>query len=195
MSEQRTQTGLRSRRRRPPWQAAVWLASLAAVLIPLLPACAQESLATDVKATYLYKLAPFIDWPTGAFAGPQSPFAICVVGKDPFGSVLDRATAGQQVAGHLIVVRRMATADRSAGCQIVYLGGGAHVKEALLAVHGAPVLTVTDQANPPGVVDFAIDRGRVQFRIDEQAAAENGLTVSSKLLSLALSVKPRRAGS
>jgi hypothetical protein len=56
------------------------------------------------------------------------------------------------------------------------------------------VLTVTDGSEPAGIVDFAIDRGRVLFRIDDEAAAQNRLGISSKLKSLALSVKPRRGG-
>jgi hypothetical protein len=36
-----------------------------------------------------------------------------------------------------------------------------------------------------------IHDNRVRFEIDDAAAARNGLTISSKLLGLALSVKPR----
>ncbi len=116
-----------------------------------------------------------------------------MVGKDPFGSVLDRAVAGQRVAGRPILVRRMAGADPASGCQIMYLGGPAgQARQALLAVHGAPVLTVTDGSGSAGIVDFVIDGGRVRFRIDDQAAAENNLSISSKLLQLALAVRPRR---
>ena len=66
------------------------------------------------------------------------------------------------------------------------------MKEALQAVAGAPVLTVTDGPEAPGVVDFVMDQGRVRFRLNDQTAADNGLTISSKLLSLAVSVTPRR---
>ncbi len=155
---------------------------------------ARESLELDVKATYLYKLAPFVDWPPGAFAAPTSPFVLCVAGKDPFGSVLDRAVAGQRVGGRRIEVRRLAGVDRAAGCQILYLSGPARtVRQGLDAVQGAPVLTVTDGRGPAGIVDFALNGGRVLFRIDDQAASDNGLRISSKLLRLALSVKPREA--
>jgi len=56
------------------------------------------------------------------------------------------------------------------------------------------VLTVTDSMTDPrskGIINFVIDNNRVRFEIDNRAAAENGLTISSKLLSLAISVRPR----
>jgi hypothetical protein len=56
------------------------------------------------------------------------------------------------------------------------------------------VLTVTDSARDEparGIINFLIQNNRVRFEIDNGAAAESGLTISSKLLSLAVSVKPR----
>ena len=166
--------------------AAVWLS-------PGLKVSAQGvSLEQAVKAAYLYKFVPFVVWTAAALGGPADPVAICVVGDDPFGPLLDRTVAGQRVEGRAIVVRRLAKADKSSPCHILYVGGtAAYVKQALQAVRGAPMLTVTDQPAAPGIVDFAIDQGRVRFRVDDQAAADNSLVISSKLLSLALSVKPR----
>ena len=156
---------------------------------------AGELAEAPAKAAFLYNLAPFVDWPAAAFAAPADPFVICVVGKDPLGPALDQVVAGQKAAGRAIVVRRLAKAAREAGCQIVYLGGApiALVKDTLAAVHGSPVLTVTDNTGPPGIIDLAFDRGQLRFRIDDQLAAEAGLTLSSKLLSLAISVRARPA--
>jgi len=156
------------------------------------PAVADPVLEIAVKAAYLYKFAPFVRWPPGTEA--RAPFAICVIGKDPFDGVLDRAVAGQRVGARPIVVRRMAAATAAAPCQIAYLGGSRAqpVSEALRLLHGAPVLTVTD-GPPPGIVDFAAIDGRIRFRVDDQAAADSGLAVSSKLLRLAVSVNPRRS--
>jgi hypothetical protein len=54
------------------------------------------------------------------------------------------------------------------------------------------VLTVTDGEWRPhrGMVDFEISGGRVRFNIDQAAANAAGLTISSKLLDVALSVRP-----
>ncbi|HEX4198489.1 MAG TPA: YfiR family protein [Caulobacteraceae bacterium] len=181
------------------WTGVVRVAATGLVLFGLVrfgltsSARAQESLATDIKAAYLYKFAPFVVWP-GPPPAADAPFAVCVVGADPFGSVLDRAVAGQKVGARPIIVRRLAAAARDMPCQIAFLAGGRGqgVKDELAALHGAPVLTVTDGGAAAGVVDFAIAQGRVRFRIDDETAAEDGLTISSKLLSLAVSVRPRK---
>ncbi len=146
-----------------------------------------------MKASYLYKFAPFVVWPP-AIAKAPGPFSICVVGRDPFGSILDRAVGGQTMDGRPMVVRRLPVVGADASCQIAFLGGarGQDVRAELRAFRGAPVLTVTDGSAEPGIVDFVVDRGRVRFRLDDRAAAENGLAISSKLLSLALSVRPRQ---
>lgn len=182
---------------RPPRNSLACLGRLlASGLTLLVPASvqAQESLETAVKAAYLYKLVPFVEWPAAGADGSSRPFAICVVGADPFGVVVDRVMAGQRVGARPIVVRRLPAADRNIACEIAYLSGsrGQTVREALRLLRGSPVLTVTDSSAAPGIVDFAIDRGHVQFRVDDETAAESGLIISSKLLKLAISVKLRR---
>ena len=157
------------------------------------------------EAAYLSKFALFVDWPRGSLAASGGAFAICVVGADPFGPLLDRAAAGRRLGGRAMVVKRLASVDHYPPCQVAFIGGSKtqSVSEALQALHGAPVLTVTDSratgagaagaGAATGVVDFVVMGGRAGFRIDEQAAAESGLAVSSKLLGLAVSVK-RRGG-
>ena len=154
------------------------------------------SLEYPVKATFLYKFAPFVTWPDSAFGQAGAAFNLCVLGEDPFGPLLDQATSGQRVSGRPIVIRRLQKVDRGSGCQILYLGASKaqSAADAASAVRGAPVLTVADSvATDPGgaVIQFVIQDNRVRFRIDDQAAAQNGLVISSKLLSLALST-PRR---
>jgi hypothetical protein len=60
-------------------------------------------------------------------------------------------------------------------------------------VHGLPVLTVTDRSaggTEAGIIDFVVQDNRIRFAIDSDAASANGVTISSELLKLALTVKP-----
>jgi hypothetical protein len=152
-------------------------------------------LALAVKAAFLYKFEPFVNWPAEAFPSVDSPFNLCVVGNDPFGSLLDRVVAGQQTAGHGIVVVRLESPSPEAHCSMLYIGtadaGAARQAEA--AVAGAPVLTVTDSiddSSAKGMINFVIADNRIRFEIDAARARQAGLDISSKLLSLAVSVKP-----
>ena len=152
-----------------------------------------ESAEYAVKATYLYKLAPFITWPGEAFTSPTSPLVLCIAGDDPFGSMLDRAVRGQTADQRPIELRRLGAAQRDAGCHILYIAGSSAqpVAQALAEVRGTPVLTVTDSAGAKGIINFVIAENRVRFEIDLQRAADMGLAISSKLLSLAVSVRGR----
>jgi len=170
----------------------------AVLLLALLPAAAAargegDTLELAVKATYLYKLAPFVTWPAEP-AGTAAPLPICVQGTDPFGPLLDRAMAGQSVGGRPVVVRRVARLDPESGCAIAYVSGSAvqSQAQALAAVERAPVLTVTDAARGPtrGIVHLLLDGGKVRFAIDTAKADEAGLAISSKLLALAVVVRP-----
>ena len=157
-------------------------------------AAADEPLELAVKATYLYKLAPFVSWPGSAFADGAAPLVICIQGKDPFGPLVDRAVAGQRIEGRPVLVRRLPKVDSASGCQIAYIGGSDIQPEAaaLRDIGKAPVLTVTDQergAGAPGDVHLVLMEGRVRFVIDNGQAQQQGLAISSKLLALALKVK------
>jgi len=172
-------------------------AACAAVAALLCQATAEAQGAANLaaEADDLCKLAAFVDWPGAAGAAQVSTFDLCVIGDDPFGAVLDHAVVGQSVAGRPIVVRRLAAAEQATSCRIAFVAGSATqpVKAALLLLHGVPVLTVTHSADSPGMVDFLLDQNQLRFRIDDQAAADEGLSISSKLLGLAVSVTPRKS--
>jgi hypothetical protein len=157
------------------------------------PATDEVSLEYAVKATYLYKLAPFVNWPPDEFATADAPFQICVVGTDPFDDFLDKAVAGRGVGTHPFAVRRLESVDGAEDCQILFISHLPEMttREALAAVSGKSVLTVTDSTVPDadGIVHFVIDRGRVGFEINTDAAARNQLSISSKLLQLAVAIK------
>jgi hypothetical protein len=186
-----------SAKRRAVVRAVVraWAAGLAILSLQIGEAAraGTDNLELAVKATYLYKLAPFVSWPATAWTAPNAPLVICVQGSDPFGPLLDRATAGQAVGGHPVRVRRLARVDADSGCQIAYVAGGPAQSQAqaLQAVDGSPVLTVTDEGRggPKGIVHLLLDRGKVRFSIDAARAQECGVAISSKLLALAVAVK------
>src|SRR5690242_13839245 len=39
----------------------------------------------QIKAEFIYNFAQFIEWPGSAFASPDAPFVIGILGDDPFG--------------------------------------------------------------------------------------------------------------
>jgi hypothetical protein len=156
-------------------------------------------LETQVKAAFLPKFAAYVNWPPGAIRAPDDPVLLCIIGRDPFGRNIDETAARQQVDLHPIQVRRLESTAGAEHCNIAFLGGStkqsaAAMEEVLL---GQPILTVTDASlgTGRGMVHFALQGGRVRFHIDDALAARSNLTISARLLSLAISVKPRARAS
>lgn len=152
------------------------------------------SLEYAVKATYLYKMAPFVNWPPDTFISPDAPFQICIVGRNPFHGFLEKAVAGRALGSHRFAVRQLEESASAADCQIVFIGytRPEEIREALRPFSGKPVLTVTDSDavdDSGSIVQFVMDSGHVRFEVDNTAALRNHLTISSKLLNLALAVK------
>ncbi|HET6969756.1 MAG TPA: YfiR family protein [Phenylobacterium sp.] len=175
-------------------------AALAVALTAMpLPSRAQDrSLEYAVKAAYLYKFAPFVEWPPRAFTSPAAPLQLCVLGADPFGSSLELAVNGQRVGGRPVAVRRLQRVDVASGCHILFVGDSRaqSALDAIKAVRGSPTLTVADGGSDIGaIIRFVVRDNRVRFDIDTAAAAANGVTISSKLLSLAMSLRGSGAAS
>src|SRR5262249_34998005 len=146
------------------------------------------SLEYPIKAAFLYKFAPFVQWP----ALPPGNFTICVAGHDPFGADLDRGVKDLSVDGRTVRVQRMEAGQAGMYCQIPSVTGtqSQSVQQALDLVRDRPVLTVTEKTGPGSVIQFVVDNNRVRFDIDTDAARSHGLVVSSKLLNLARAVRP-----
>lgn len=166
------------------------LACLLAVLAQM--ARADEApLEYAVKATYLYKFAPFITWPASTFPKADSAFVLCTSGNDEVTKLLPQVVAGQQVNGRPIQVRPLADGGNLQDCQILYVANSPDASQTLSAARGKPVLTVMDGTQPVhGIVQFSVVQHHVRFDIDDGLAEEDGLSISSKLLGLANAVTP-----
>lgn len=160
---------------------------------------ADAALESTVKAAYLGKFGLFTTWPEGAFASAKSSVNICLLGDDPFAGQLERNLANQSIQNRPIRIRRLGNADQHSGCHITFINEPDLPRrhQLLQTLRESPTLTVTDihtgseGAAATGIINFVITDKRVRFDIDDAAAAQAGLTISSRLLLLALTVKPR----
>ena len=170
---------------------------LLALLLAPAPALAQQSEAA-VKADFIPKFARYVQWPANVHPAASQPFQLCVIGRDPFGELLDRAAAAEQIEGHTILVRRLRDARRRRRLPYGVRPGDparGDRRDSCWPCARSPVLTITDSRAGPqrGMIHFTVSAGRVRFFIDEAAAAEHGLAISSRLLALALGVRQRRS--
>lgn len=186
--------GLRPHRR--SWSSRILAAAAAACAFSSAGAAEPEP-GYALKAGYLAKFTPFVDWPDTAFSAPGSPFHLCIGGRDPFGAVIDRVAGGLKVGDHPVVVVRLSPAAKNSvsgpDCHLLFLSASRSQtpQQMLSAVAGRPVLTVADETleAPNAMVQFVTVENRLRFKIRADMAQAVGLTLSSKLL--ALSAQPR----
>lgn len=170
---------------------------LAALLLSIIPAIARadETQIPEyrVKSAFLYNFSRFVTWPDTT-QQEHTEFSLCVIGTDPFGTQLDKL-AGKLVHDRTLVVHRLNNLDVTKDCQLVYISEDAVISEVLPIVRERPVLTVSDAADfieQGGIIQFQLVQNKVRFRINMDAANTAGLSISSKLLSLAINVTGRQ---
>lgn len=173
----------------------------ALVMLGAAPALAASPVSNQaseqaVKAAFLPKFARYVEFPASVRPGEGQPFYLCIIGRDPFGPLIDRAAASEVIDGHAVAVRRFPNTDNpaAAGCHIAYVAGATDEATAqMIAGLGRhTTLTVTDArtSRSRGMIHFAVVEGRVRFSIDQGNASRHGIVISSRLLALAVEVKP-----
>jgi hypothetical protein len=147
----------------------------------------------QLKAAFLFNFAKFIDWPNRSFADSQSPFLICIIGRDPFGNVLDTYLSGKTVDDRTVEIDRFPSPGApvlARRCQIVFISSSEQQRfhGVIDSFQGQSVLLVGDAdgfATSGGTIEFVLEERRIHFAINSDAADRADLKVSSKLLSLA----------
>jgi hypothetical protein len=175
----------------------IWLAAIALLLsgAPELPAQTGISREYQVKAVFLFNFAQFIAWPTNAFADPQTPMTIGVLGDDPFDSFLDETVRGEKVGEHPLVIQHYRRIEDVQGCQILFISRSedGQTGRILAGLKDKNILTVGDSdgfIKDGGIVRFVMEENKIHFRINLEAAKSANLAISSKLLRLAEIVEP-----
>ncbi len=146
-----------------------------------------------IKAGFIFNFAKFVEWPPTTFAQPDSPIVIGILGTDPFGTIIDHIVQDKKIGGRGFVVKRLkwgAEAKDLRECKILFVGASerAHIDELVQIVKFLPILTVGETpgfAEHGGVIRFVLEDNRVRFEVNVDAARQGGLTISSRLLTLA----------
>src|ERR1700730_15087416 len=171
------------------------LITMAIVILPSLgfEAQAQDSSVSSeylIKAGFIYNFANLVQWPSNAFAQPDSPIVIGILGEDPFGTILDRVLESKKVNGRVFLVKRLKSVLDLKECHIVFVSSSelTHLTEAIRSVKGTPILTIGEIpgfAKRGGVINLVLEDNKVHFEVNVEAAREAELTISSRLLALA----------
>lgn len=169
------------------------LPGLGGVLVSLLlvlcqPAALAQTSDAEVKAKMIVNFLSFASLPGGG-----GELVLGVVGGGPVSTALGEAD-GAAAGGRRIRIVRMGRADAAqlGRCDAVFIDGGAGANEArraLASVRGKGVLTIGDTGrflSYGGMINFVIKDRNVRFEINNTAARDAGIQLSSKLLRLAV---------
>ena len=146
-----------------------------------------------IKTAFLYNFSRFTSWPEAALQD-RSEFSLCTLGSILLGEQLDTLT-GKTVHSKTLVVKHFYRPAELVDCQLVFISQSNELAETLWILKELPILTVSDAAaftEQGGIIQFELVNNKVRFRINVDAARAAGLTISSKLLSLAISVTGSR---
>lgn len=184
-----------SRARRRRYSAAFPL--LLGILLICGQVQAQRPTEYQVKAAFLYNFGKYVRWPEQPAVAPG--FEICLMGSDPFGSVLDNLVHGERIDGQPLMVRRIHSLSEAPGCRIAFLGSSENHRliSDLQILSKYPILTVSDIqdfADDGGMIQFVTEGDRIRFIINLEAAERSGLGVSSELLKVAKLVQRDQKG-
>ena len=181
--------------RRPCRLSQFMVLVVAGVLVGASCLHAQQANPTEyeVKAAYLYNFGKFVEWPAKVTTASEF-FSICVLGEDPFGSTFDATIAGESINGKRVVVKRITKPQDAVSCRILFISSSeeGRLQEILATLDKTSVLTVSDLSQftrRGGMIRFVMDANRVRFEVNLTTAEHAGLTLSSQLLKVAISVR------
>jgi hypothetical protein len=148
----------------------------------------------DVKAAFLLNFARYVEWPREVFRDLTDPLIICVLGRDPFGHILDDMTVGKAIDGRALAVRRITDARNAGGCRVLFVASADRRLPFVLPDASLPsgILTVGEagsQGASDMVISFTLEEGKVRFTVNMEAADREKVRLSSRLLALATSVR------
>ena len=178
------------------WRAV--LACLGVVVLSSSGGSGSQASEYELKAALLHKFVKYVEWPTARFSTASAPIVIGVLGKDPFGEILERTFGGKKHGERPFEVVRFKDVEFALRCHVLFLPQEERGQERRLlqAVAGQSVLVVGESsgfAARGATINFYIEEEkRLRFEINAEAAKAEGLAISSDLLKLARIVRDER---
>ncbi|HET6842297.1 MAG TPA: YfiR family protein [Candidatus Angelobacter sp.] len=169
-----------------------WLIMCAVAATPIAKIPAQEADEYHLKAAFIFNFAKFINWPPRQENTAADTLEICVAGADAIADALRTTTNGKSIDSRPITVRQLGSPVVVQGCKVLFIGNQAKKTAEIMAEAARlRIATVGEDDNfiqHGGVINFVPANGKLRFEINTAAASRAGISISSKLLQLAIKV-------
>lgn len=173
-----------------------------------------DSGAYQLKAAFIYNFIKFVEWPKDKIADGNEPISVGIIGKDPFGNAFE-PLKDKKAKGRKIVVKRFKgfeelkkdnekdknklqreiKAIRKCNVLFICCTEKESQREIINSVKANSILTIGESEvffKSGGIINFLVEDKKVRFEINNTAAKDAKLKISSKLLRLAKRVVKER---
>jgi YfiR/HmsC-like len=153
------------------------------------------SRAYVIKAGFIYNFTRFFKWPSGSSPDEKnSKYNICVIGDNPFGSILNRLEEKHHSKEHPLEIKLDVSQNDFQGCHILFVSFSErfNVEQIIAEAKNFPVLTVGDTEGfaERGIdINLLVVENRVKLKINKPCLDVKRFKVSSELLDLATLVQ------
>ncbi len=151
-----------------------------------------------LKAAYLYQFTKFTQWPESKFEDANTPIKICVLGHNPFGSLLDNFSnrSSQQRSISIKLIKNLKALP---DCHIVYIDKSEkkRLQNILKKIKNMPVLSVSDItgfAQKGGIIGFIPKHKKLGIEVNIKASKIAKTKLSSKLIEISSVVDSEMPG-
>lgn len=150
----------------------------------------------QVKAAFVFNFAKFVEWPQAESTNGTAPIVVGILGEDPFGAELDRIVNDRQVNGRPLRLKRFVSLSEVNDCHMLFISSSEKQRLQTIfdSLQSKGILTIGDSENfakEGGMINFVLEKGKVRFQINIDAAERAGIKLSSQLLKLAHIVKEK----
>ncbi|NIM10495.1 MAG: DUF4154 domain-containing protein [Candidatus Aminicenantes bacterium] len=145
------------------------------------------------KAALFRVFSQHIEWPKNSGLDDRSkPFVIGIIGKNPFGDILEKAYSQTdiKIKDKNVEIRYISKMQEIEGCHILFItkSVGKELVKIITITRKKPILTIGEKkgfAQKGVLFNLYISKGQIRFEINALTLRESGLIVDSQLLSVA----------
>jgi hypothetical protein len=166
-----------------------WLSGVLLFMMGAAAAPRAQAQDVDYKAysLFVYNFMKYIEWPD-----LQGDFVVGVMGDSPVLKELETLARTKKAKGHNIVIKKIATPEEAANCQLVYVceSKSSLVKTLNEKLRGKSVLVVGEReglAKKGAALSFiTLDDDVLKFEINKTVIEQNKLKIPTVLSNLGL---------
>lgn len=160
---------------------------------PISPEANAAIAEQHIKAASLYKFLSYVEWPPTAFSRADSPYVIGVISADVIEDDLLKIIANRNLNNRSLIIKKLNANDPLTGIHVLFIGQGEKAAQAQLLKQAQQqsilIVTETRDALAQGsMINFVTTDNRVRFEVALDTAEKAALKLSSRMLSVALSV-------